>query len=137
MIRGSTYLNDMHAFDLDDTESKWKQIKYANTAPCPRIGHTAVVWGNSMIIFGGYVLVNEKYQYSNEVQMFSFETLRWTSIKCSSTPPCERMNAASVIARGKLIIFGGKNSLNEALQDLWELDLVSFRWTELRCNGEK
>jgi len=48
---GFTYLNDTHVLDVNS--SRWIKPKISGTPPAPRYGHTAVLAGSRIIIFGG------------------------------------------------------------------------------------
>lgn len=48
---GYTYLNDTHVLDLN--ASRWVKPKIEGTPPKPRYGHTAVLAGSRILIFGG------------------------------------------------------------------------------------
>ena len=48
---GYTYLNDTHVLDLNS--SRWIKPKVQGTAPAARFGHTALLAGSRVIIFGG------------------------------------------------------------------------------------
>lgn len=48
---GFTYLNDTHVLDVNS--SRWIKPKISGTPPGARYGHTAVLAGSRIIIFGG------------------------------------------------------------------------------------
>lgn len=48
---GYIYLNDTHVLDLNS--SRWIKPKVQGTPPSPRFGHTALLAGSRVIIFGG------------------------------------------------------------------------------------
>ena len=45
-------LNDLLRFDIK--ENSWGRVVVTGTPPAPRYHHSAVVYANSMFIFGGY-----------------------------------------------------------------------------------
>ena len=45
-------LNDMLRFDIK--ENSWGRVVTTGTPPAPRYHHSAVVYANSMFVFGGY-----------------------------------------------------------------------------------
>ena len=48
---GFKYLNDLHVLDVN--ASRWVKPKTKGTAPSPRYGHSALLAGARIIIFGG------------------------------------------------------------------------------------
>ena len=48
---GFTYLNDTHVLDVNS--SRWFKPKISGTPPPARYGHTAVLAGARIIVFGG------------------------------------------------------------------------------------
>ena len=48
---GFTYLNDTHVLDVNS--SRWIKPKISGTPPPPRYGHSSVLAGARIIIFGG------------------------------------------------------------------------------------
>lgn len=57
---GYTYLNDTHVLDLN--ASRWIKPKIEGTPPKPRYGHTAVLAGSRILIFGGKGVKNVYFQ---------------------------------------------------------------------------
>jgi len=49
--QGYVYLNDTHVLDLNS--SRWIKPKVQGTPPKSRFGHTALLAGSRIIIFGG------------------------------------------------------------------------------------
>lgn len=45
------YLNDTHVLDVN--ASRWIKPKISGTPPGPRYGHSAILAGSRIIIFGG------------------------------------------------------------------------------------
>jgi len=45
-------LNDLLRFDIKD--NSWGRVVTTGTPPAPRYHHSAVVYANSMFVFGGY-----------------------------------------------------------------------------------
>ena len=50
-VDGYTYLNDTHVLDLNS--SRWIKPRIQGTPPPSRFGHTAVLAGQRVIVFGG------------------------------------------------------------------------------------
>ena len=46
------YLNDLHSYDLDSRS--WQLMPVKGQVPSGREGHSAVVYGSTMIVVGGH-----------------------------------------------------------------------------------
>jgi len=100
----SGYLNDMYELNLDTLT--WNEIQSKGLKLLsPRAGHTAVVYGNEMLVMGG----QNKKGYHNKLYSFSFETQQWKKIKVlhKNTLPPKRAYTSALILSGFLYIFGG------------------------------
>lgn len=62
---------DLHAYDLERNE--WQSVPIARgTPPSPRHSHAAVVYSDSMFVFGGY-----DGSYRNDFHEFNFTSRSW------------------------------------------------------------
>ena len=70
-----------------------------------REGHTAVVWGNGMYVFGGH----KGMTFAQEFAVLNFDTLRWAKVhvtECSAVP-VPRFGHAALVAQGRMWVAGG------------------------------
>lgn len=98
------YLNDFHRFHFDDVT--WSVVPFAaGSAPSPRGGHTAVVHGASMFVFGGC----DGWNYFNDLYSFSFPGREWAPVRVTGTAPGARSAPATVVhaEQGVMYVFGG------------------------------
>ena len=100
--------------------------------PKPRDDHSlAQIDDKSFLIFGGFVQgsrVNECYSCKK-----NGNTLEWKRIgESSADKPCVRASQSAVVYQGKCVIFGGMSDDNIKLNDLWELDLGTEEFKEIR-----
>ena len=74
----------------------WEKVKFkTKDRPCPRAGHTAVLYtpevdihGSSLYVFGGKAANDKKL---NDVWKLNFNTMTWSEIKVDeTTAPCPR-----------------------------------------------
>ena len=81
--------------------------------PAPRKGHSCVLFGDSMIIFGG---IDNNDNYLNDIYEFHFvrvfdeilmikNSRSWTKI-VSLSSPCQRSFHAATISKSSMYIFG-------------------------------
>jgi hypothetical protein len=81
-------LNDMWCFDLQTCQ--WSQVDQSSCEykPTPRSGHSSVVYGDKMYIFGGILELTKEL---NDLVVFNFDTKSFSS--CSDQNNEEDLNA--------------------------------------------
>ncbi|CAI2364122.1 unnamed protein product [Moneuplotes crassus] len=123
----------MFSFDIENCE--WKVISDLSNEtgdqPITRDEHSAVLWNDTIVIFGG----NVKGFKSNDVWFYHVNENKWEEVKADNSPP-ERSNHAYTISGDKMYIFGGKDIENNKLKDLWCFDCNSKSWTEVDAKGD-
>eukprot|EP01125_Pyxidicula_operculata_P011200 TRINITY_DN3660_c0_g1_i4.p1 TRINITY_DN3660_c0_g1~~TRINITY_DN3660_c0_g1_i4.p1 ORF type:complete len:2686 (-),score=672.81 TRINITY_DN3660_c0_g1_i4:422-8479(-) len=144
----------LDSINLDDNTIDVENINYSETQsrlsiPSPRAGHSSIVYGKEIIVFGGLSPTPDLagVEYYNDVYSFNTETRLWKKIDCSassSTPstsnssliPSPRAyHTAVLLQNSKIFIFGGKTFNNVYLNDIWIFDLESKVWVELPSYG--
>ncbi|KAI8075475.1 uncharacterized protein B0P05DRAFT_547641 [Gilbertella persicaria] len=125
---GGNVTNDLHVLNLYDM--RWETVQTAKgIPPYKRYGHTATLWNNCIIIFGG---CNEYQEYCNDIHIFDIEKSSWFQPEIDNVVPARYLHSASVYD-DKLFIYGGfaKNSnCTYVLDELSVLDLKTFTWTK-------
>jgi N-acetylneuraminic acid mutarotase len=72
---GTMRVNDLHAYNLEANE--WHSVDVlGGTPPSPRHSHAAVVYQNSMFVFGGY-----DGSYRSDLHEFNFLSRRWCAVR--------------------------------------------------------
>src|SRR5690606_14206124 len=95
------FSNSLHAFDF--ATHTWKLIiPEGSTIPTPRSHHTAVVYRNKMIVFGGYNVPPIDFLLE-----FSFQSFKWTQISPGGQIPNPRYGHTAVQKDDDMIVFGG------------------------------
>ncbi|GAA5796966.1 hypothetical protein HPULCUR_002344 [Helicostylum pulchrum] len=125
---GGNVTNDLHVLNLYNM--RWETIQAVKgTAPCKRYGHTATLWDNYIIVFGG---CNEFQEYCNDIHVFDIQKQTWFQPDINGIVPARYLHSASVY-NNKLFIYGGfaKNSdCTYVLDELSVLDLKTFSWSK-------
>ena len=95
-----------------------------------------------MYIFGGFV----DGERDNHTFAYNFSTNRWSKIDLADDDarPCARAGHSALlhceVADNKetpyMYVFGGKDIENDKLNDLWRLNLVTFKWEKMNPQGE-
>lgn len=120
----------------------WKQL--TNPGPSPRGRHMMAYDpnGHRALLFGGRYRSGGLGNYTNfnDLWQLDLESDTWSELSTTS-PPTARVNGSFVVnADGtKAYLFGGNLSLNGSAynpqNDLWELDLSTYTWTQLSPAG--
>ena len=118
-------------------EGEWKRYQVTNgQSPGPRYGHSLNFIKPFFVLFGG----NFNPSLSNDVWIVNINEQigEWKKIIFQNdVGPCPRLYHTSQICNhgkylGKLIIFGGRDSNENPLNDIWVLELNkegSWNWT--------
>lgn len=113
---------DLWALDL--LSEQWREVKPTGALPLARFGHSAVVIGSRIVIFGGFGLTSianpVHRSFLGDLYECSLPEAVWTLIvPHPGTPtshgrlPPPRYRQTSVASEGQLWVFGGKGDANE------------------------
>ena len=97
--------------------------------PCPRSGHSAVLYGTSqMVVFGGKDDENNKL---DDIWEFDFDTFRWTEYKpTDEVMPLSRSGHSACIYKDFMVVFGGIHEVTKELDDMVLYDFKNNRWIQ-------
>jgi galactose oxidase-like protein len=135
-------IGEMWTFDL-----RCNQFEQADLqgGPSPRARGVAVYDpdGDRMIIFGGRYRTAPMMPYTlfNDVWALDLETLAWSQIATTGTPPSARSSTAAAYdpLQKQLLVFGGNESADGLnfipKNDLWALDLATGAWRTIAPVG--
>ena len=129
----------------DENEGEWKKIKTKGDTPGERYGHSLTYLNPYFVLFGG----NFNPNLSNDVWIINinentdyYQWIKINYINDKDNIPIERLYHSSEMCnygkyKNKLIIFGGRNSKNIPLNDLWCLDIKDNKgeWIKLFPNN--
>lgn len=136
---GSQGLNtNSTLFSLDVTTNLWEPVRTkagpgqdGTQAPeCDE--HTAVVWNDDMVIFGGFI-GGERVRC---VHKYNFTRGDWTIVQFDEKDPqpVARAGHAAALLDDHMYIFGGKNNDDFMMNDIWRFNLTNNEWEHLKCN---
>jgi protein phosphatase len=125
----------------DENEGIWAKIKTEGPTPGGRYGHSLTFLNPYFVLFGG----NFNPYLSNEIWIINIndtnDVCQWIKINYSDDKdniPVERLYHSSEVCnygkyKNRLIIFGGRDSKNNPLNDLWILDIKDDQgeWTKV------
>lgn len=99
--------------------------------PCGRCGHTAVLNGTSILIFGGF----DGKKWLNDMHSFDTTSLVWTQPRVLGQAPIPRQYHSAVYSNNKMFIFGGYTG-SAWLKDLVVLDSLGYKWIYPKVCGD-
>ncbi|CAI5502357.1 unnamed protein product [Closterium sp. Naga37s-1] len=104
-------------------------------------GHAAARMEGLVYVFGGCGKAGEggtvDETYYNDVHVFNPDTMRWARVATTGTAPSPRDSHSCCAWGNQLIVFGGEDSRNCYLSDVFVLDTSSLMWREVRARGQK
>ena len=119
--------NDVHAFDVDS--SRWRRIEMKGSLPAKRTGHSAVLVGTKMYIYGGHTSLKPFGGFLQDMFIADLRGLEasasWSAVALHTGFPTARTLAALNYARGVIVMFGGYSSRHYLGQDL---NCYSLTW---------
>lgn len=126
---------------FDTKTLEWHNPGVSGMVPYAKDGHSACVIQNKMYIFGGFEYLTD--QYSQEVHCLNLDTMQWTFIDATGTPPSHRDFHTAVAYGTRMYIYGGRGDLNSPYNSteevycpqIYYLDTVTERWVALTPNG--
>ena len=68
---------------------------------------------------------------NNQLLCYNSTNKSWTNPQCFGAEPSPRANHSTTVIKDKVWLFGGVDSNLTALQDIFELDMISQIWTEI------
>ncbi|XP_029461023.1 ras guanine nucleotide exchange factor F-like isoform X2 [Rhinatrema bivittatum] len=115
--------------------AKWtlyqrQELETKCTSPENRKGHSAVVYGSSMYIYGGYLDLKGP---SSEFLAFNFETKTWSLVSSGEHGPKRRHLHSAVVYSTAMYLFGGLNVKDEQ-NDFWKWNFDSNSWSSVRTS---
>jgi len=131
-ICDGTELGDLWLFDAE--KGSWEHLPDASSVHIdPRLYHSAALWDNHMVIFGGF-----KHQKPlHGVWSLDLATLQW--IKVEVAPLRQRSGHAASFSDGLLYIFGGeagnKDQGYDSLNDTSIYHLKEKRWDIVKTDA--
>jgi hypothetical protein len=118
--------NDTYALDFQTLV--WKQVNTAGQGPAIRDSHSAVVWGNVLVIFGGEdCCTNFADLY---ILDFDQSTPTWSSPAVTFTDNqvlLGRFGHTASLYGNIMWVYGGEGVVD--YPELWSLDLLQWTWT--------
>ncbi|RLN58514.1 hypothetical protein BBJ28_00006907 [Nothophytophthora sp. Chile5] len=127
----------------------WSLPALEGTPPSARGGHSAVLAGAQLLIFGGHYFGSAGgFEYLNDLHRLDLETSSWTEIAfpkrqqhCQQDDdasqvvlPSPRYGHSALLLNGgeRMFVFGGRGARGDALRDMFFLDLSAMAWLQVQ-----
>ncbi|XP_072391369.1 kelch domain-containing protein 3-like [Diabrotica undecimpunctata] len=129
-------------FCFDTVWHCWTAPKTTGHFPPARDGHTACLWKNYMIIYGGYEEHSDSF--AQIIYHLNLDTMHWTYVPVGGPEPSARDFHTSVVINDRMYLFGGRGTLVDHFvggrqmmycNELWYLDLNTFTWHHCEVTG--
>ena len=120
-------LGDLRSYDIE--KRRWELIQPNGTIPKARYLHSAVVYRDSMVLFGG-----STGKDNNELFSFDFPTQTWSLMNSNSVHsivPSQRFGHAACVNGDNMILTGGCSSSNQYFQDSYLYHFPSNTWKRI------
>ncbi|KAL3986106.1 Galactose oxidase central domain family protein [Acanthocheilonema viteae] len=129
-------------FCFDPEAVAWSVIPYDGEAPPARDGHSAVVVGDLMFMFGGFE--EESQRFSQETFAYNFKQKKWYEVKTTGELPQWRDFHTACVINKKMYVFGGRSDLHGAFHSsrdyysdvLKVLNLKTGHWEDPKVTGD-
>ena len=132
---------------------EWSLVEGVGDVPLPRWKHTATVWGNQLVIFGGF---HSSTNRSNDTFLFDTVSLTWSrpiDAQGEFTPrgnhvptkgawpftPSPRGAHSSTLMGDVIYVFGGYGGQGYGrrdFNDMFALDLQDWTWSKTQTRGK-
>ncbi|KAL4429591.1 hypothetical protein ABPG77_008640 [Micractinium sp. CCAP 211/92] len=125
---------------LDIAGRSWRRLEVAaGVAPSPRDHHSAAVFQGEMVVFGGHTGLDYRHAHpAHDVWAFHLANSTWREVKPAGPHPLPRFEEAYVqytppgsTEASRLLVYAGQTAHVCQLNDVYELDMASWRWQQL------
>ncbi|XP_067300329.1 leucine-zipper-like transcriptional regulator 1 homolog [Pseudorasbora parva] len=136
-MQDSSYTNTktpLWVFDIvKECWVKWKTGSETGqgVTPANRKGHSAVIFGSSMYVYGGYIDIRGS---TKEFWKFNFDSRMWSLLSSAQGGPGPRHGHSSMTHLDCMYLFGGLQGLREQ-KDLWSWNSASQTWSCIKFHS--
>jgi hypothetical protein len=142
-------LSNIPAFDLE--RRVWAVKASFGDVPCARCHHVTVLYGDTLMVHGGYPVLNERHRELTTEEVSSMQhamydthelnisTMRWRRIQTAHSPAL--WGHSAIMYNKNVVVFGGVDVIENSESGsvaVWHTEKKQWRWAdfenlELRC----
>jgi len=129
------YSNTILSYPLPyKPDSVFTSLGNLQGAPTARSGHTAVVYKDSMYIFGGW----NGHTSLGDFYSYNFEMKSWKKLDSNGTIPSKRRMHSAIVYKDNMYLFGGFDEERTArsYNELYQYDFKTNTWEMINCRGK-
>mmetsp|Transcript_117160 Transcript_117160/g.373174 ORF Transcript_117160/g.373174 Transcript_117160/m.373174 type:complete len:792 (+) Transcript_117160:52-2427(+) len=127
---GHNRFNDLRELHLRDR--RWSHVNASrSTTPRSRFGHTAVIYGHSMYIFGGW----DGHDTMQELVEYNISSNMWVQLPPHGTAPRARYRHTAVVCGDAMFTFGGVDKTQYRFPDLHEYNFTHRVWSKVNTSS--
>lgn len=128
---GQVRFNDLRELQLRD--GRWSQVCAGRcSTPQSRFGHTAVMYGHSMFIFGGW----DGRDTLQELQEYNVSSNMWVQLPPRGSPPKARYRHTAIVCGDAMFTFGGVDKTQYRFPDLHEYNFTHRSWSKVETTDQ-
>jgi hypothetical protein len=125
------FFNDFWKYDVND--NRWTQVfPSGDTFPALLSFVVQKTDVNRVFLFGG---VNNQFGATGDLYVYKLLQNSVTLLHPDGPTPPARYHAYSFPTVNGFAVFGGVNTNGQYINDMWEYDISSNRWTQIIVNG--
>ena len=132
------YNNEIWCFDI--IYKKWEKIKVINNKndePVPRYGHSSIVIGNNIVIFGGESPKNY-FKVSEDLIVFNIDNKKFSYPRIKKGKISQRKGHICIATTSSMLIYGGINlDTNKIENSAYILNFNKMMYTSFDYIGDK
>ncbi|XP_051762075.1 uncharacterized protein si:dkey-3d4.3 isoform X3 [Ctenopharyngodon idella] len=118
-------------FAVKECWINWKTGTLWGVTPANRKGHSAVIFGSSMYVYGGYIDIRGS---TKEFWKFDFDSRMWSLLSSAQGGPGPRHGHSAMTFQDCMYLFGGLQGLREQ-KDLWSWSSASQTWSSIKFHS--
>ncbi|EAL61591.1 Kelch repeat-containing protein [Dictyostelium discoideum AX4] len=109
----------------------WVEIECKGIPPLPMVGHSSILWNNSLIVIGGWF---NKARLLNQIHILNLETFEWNQFVCTGDIPPSSIAALNITLHGDYLLAYYERT-DSIKQQIFRLSLDSFIWFSLKLSN--
>eukprot|EP00659_Diplonema_papillatum_P000728 gene728-1109_t len=126
---------EIHELDLSGSQLQWQRAECTEDFPPTLWGHSASIYHNNLIIFGGVDVVDNRE--SPLACVWHCVKKQWRWVEFTQVPSGRALHTATACFDGRIFCFGGFGQGNTVkFNDTWVFSMDSGVWTELSTGGD-